>query len=258
MTPYPDQAAEAILANRPLPQAKLDDPDEIDAVATAITLRAAGPGADQLDEQFVIRLRRLLATEVADVPAASKLARRTLLVAASVAIAGLTATVAGRTIAAQQRRVSPSGRPRADLMPDNGQWTAVTAESEFTGSVYRFTSPSAVGFIVERGAAILAVSGICTHRGCLLQLDGAAGRLNCPCHRAAFSLDGTLISSDIRPAPDPLPQIATRRRHGQIELLLARPDIAAGAPTTGPTNAPNNASRLQLAQRGQPPRPATR
>jgi cytochrome b6-f complex iron-sulfur subunit len=125
MTSYADQAAEAILAHRPRPRAKRDDPDEIDAVATAITLRAPRPGADQLDEQFVIRLRRLLATEFADVPAAATLPRRTLFVAASVAIAGLTATGAGRTIAAQQRRVSPSGGPRADLIPDNGQWTAV-------------------------------------------------------------------------------------------------------------------------------------
>lgn len=240
MTSYADQVAEALLANQPLPKAKLDDPDEIDAVATAIALRAARPGADQLDEEFAVRLRRLLATEFAGEPAGSKLPRRTLLVAASVAIAGLTATVTGRTIAAQKRRVSPSRGPRADLIPDNGQWRAVIAESDLTGSVYRFTSPSAVGFIVEHGSAILAVSGICTHRGCLLQLDGAAGRLNCPCHRATFSLDGTLISSEIRPAPDPLPRIATRRRHGQIELLLARPDSAVGAPTTGPTNAPNN------------------
>ena len=239
-SPYADQAAQAILANRPLPHGKVDDPDEIDAVAIAITLRAARPGADQLDEEFVVRLRRLLASELADVTATSKLPRRTLLIAAGVSIAGVTATAAGRTIAAQKRQASPRGGPRAELMPDNGQWTPVIAEKEVTGSVYRFTSPSTVGFIVEDGAAILAVSGICTHRGCLLQLDRAAGRLTCPCHRAAFSLDGTLISSDVRPAPEPLPRIATRRRHGQIEVLVARPDFVAGARTTGSTNAPNN------------------
>ena len=76
MTSYADQAAEAILANQPLPRGRLDDPDEIDVVASAIALRAARPGADQLDEAFVVGLRRLLATELADVPAAPKLRRR--------------------------------------------------------------------------------------------------------------------------------------------------------------------------------------
>jgi Rieske Fe-S protein len=229
-----------MLANRPLPQAKLDDPDDVQAISTAIILRVARPGAGHVDEAFVAKLRRLLATECADAPAAPKVPRRTLLVAASVAAAGLTATVAGRTVLGPGHQISPRGQ-RADLVPDGGLWTPVIAESEVTaGSVHPFTSPSAVGFLVEHRGAVSAVSGICTHRGCLLQLDRATRRLSCPCHRAVFSLDGTLISSEIRPAPDPLPRMPTRRRDGQIELLLADPGVAMAPPTTESTNASNS------------------
>src|ERR1700730_3120457 len=217
---YADRAAEAMLANQQMPQAKVNDPDDLEAVSTAITLRAARPGADRVDETFVAMLRRRLATEFADVPAAPKLPRRTLLVAASVAVAGLTATVAGRSVVAPERQM-PAGGPTADLVPDGGHWPPVIAESELTdGSVHPFTSPSAVGFVVEHAGAVSAVSGICTHRGCLLQLDRAARRLNCPCHRAVFSFDGTLVSSEIRPAPERLPPMEGRRRAGQSGLLF--------------------------------------
>jgi hypothetical protein len=67
-------------------------------------------------QTFVAKLRRRLATEFADVPAAPKLPRRTLLVAASVAVAGLTAPVAGRSILAPECKMPPGG-PTADLVP---------------------------------------------------------------------------------------------------------------------------------------------
>src|SRR5689334_21405791 len=77
----PDRIAEAMLANRRIPRARLEDPDAAEVVSTAITLRAARTAADQVDEEFVTRLRLLLAAELAEVPAAPKLSRRTMIVA---------------------------------------------------------------------------------------------------------------------------------------------------------------------------------
>jgi cytochrome b6-f complex iron-sulfur subunit len=230
MKRYVNRAAKAMLADQPLPRARLDDPEEIEAVATAIALRAARPGAGRPDEEFVTRLSRLLAAEWADESLPNKLPRRAALVGAGAAVVGLTAALVGGTIVAPEPRVAHGYMPEPDLVPDGGQWTAVMAESELShGSVRRFSSQSAIGFVVEEGGAVTAVSGVCTHRGCILQVDPAGGRLNCPCHRAVFSLGGTLLSSEISPPPGPLPRIPTRRRDGHIELLLARSDGSSGS-----------------------------
>jgi hypothetical protein len=70
------RTAHAILADRRIPEGRLDDPDELAAVSTAITLRAARPGAGQVDSAFVLRLRRLLAAELAGAPPTAGTARR--------------------------------------------------------------------------------------------------------------------------------------------------------------------------------------
>jgi cytochrome b6-f complex iron-sulfur subunit len=237
---YSDRAVEATLAGRRIPKGRLEDPDEVDAVSTAITLRVARPGAGQVNGEFVIRLGRLLATEFAQVPAAPRLARRALLVAGGVGVAGLVGAVVDRTILGPDRQLSPRVEQAGNVVPDVGQWTAVLTESELTGgTVHRFTGPSTVGFIINDDRAVWAVSGICTHQGCLLQFDRPARCLRCPCHRAAFWLDGTLITSDIEPAPGPLPRLPARRRDGQIELLLPRPDVGVGHSTRESGDASN-------------------
>jgi hypothetical protein len=67
-----DRFAEATLANQRIPRARLDDSEAVAALSTAITLRAARPGSGQVNEEFVARLRRLLAEERAEVPRACR------------------------------------------------------------------------------------------------------------------------------------------------------------------------------------------
>jgi Rieske Fe-S protein len=67
--------------------------------------------------------------------------------------------------------------------------------------------------------AIAALSGVCTHLGCLLQLNAAARRLDCPCHSAAFSFDGSVLFKHMPDALPPLPLMESRIRNGQIEVL---------------------------------------
>jgi Rieske Fe-S protein len=53
-----------------------------------------------------------------------------------------------------------------------------------------------------------------------LQLNQPAGRLDCPCHRTAFGVDGRLMFSQLETPPSTLPQIKVRGRNGQVEAFL--------------------------------------
>jgi Rieske Fe-S protein len=216
---------EAVLAGESLPSARLE-PDEVEALRAAITLRAARPGADVPGEEFVTSLRRRLPSQAAadDSEAggsASRFGRRSLLIGAAGAVAaGVVGAVAERTLSSP----SPSPTPFAatgEVVPDNGQWVPVAIESDVAGGqVKRFATASTVGFVSERNGTLSAVSGSCTHQGCLLQLNQPAGRLDCPCHRTAFGVDGSVKFSQLETPPPTLPQIQVRSRNGQVEAFL--------------------------------------
>ncbi|MDQ6949221.1 MAG: Rieske (2Fe-2S) protein, partial [Actinomycetota bacterium] len=140
--------------------------------------------------------------------------------AAAAAAAGVVGAVAE-----SQLRPGPPTRPVAtgEIVPHDGQWVAVaSAEDLARGNVARFATATTVGFVTGRGEAVSAVSGSCTHQGCLLRLNEAAGRLDCPCHRTAFAFDGQVLFNQLETPPAPLPEIRVRNRDGQIEAFLPR------------------------------------
>jgi cytochrome b6-f complex iron-sulfur subunit len=217
-----DRMVEALLAGKPLPAGRLE-PDEVEALRAAIELRAARPGADLPEEEFVTGLRRRLASassaEADKSP--SGIRRRALLVGAGGAVA------AGVLGAVAESVLSSNSPPRlaatGEIVPENGQWVPVATASDVVGGqVKRFATASTVGFVTEHDGALSAVSGACTHQGCLLQLNQAAGRLDCPCHRTAFGVDGKLMFSQLETLPAALPQIQVRSRDGQVEAFLPR------------------------------------
>ena len=79
------------------------------------------------------------------------------------------------------------------------------------------------GFVVNDSGNLSAISGVCTHQGCLLRHNEAAGRLDCPCHRASFSLQGDVLQQQFRQPLPPLPHIQVRENNNQIEINDARP-----------------------------------
>jgi cytochrome b6-f complex iron-sulfur subunit len=217
-----DRMVEAVLAGESLPAGRLE-PDEVGALRAAIDLRAARPGADLPEEEFVTDLRRrLAATESGEVPSSAVgIPRRALLAGAVGAVAaGLVGAVAESTLrSSSPPRLAATG----EIVPDNGQWVPVGAAGEVAGGrVKRFATASTVGFVTEQDGTLSAVSGACTHQGCLLRLNQAAGRLDCPCHRTAFGVDGKLMFSQLATLPAALPQIQVRNRDGQIEAFLPR------------------------------------
>lgn len=204
-------------------------PEDVDEMRAAIELSSGRPGAALPSGEFVNELHQRLAAQLdddssVDVHAtAAPLSRRALIGGIGAAAA---AAAAGVVV---DRELLHSSTPAKvatsqELVPDEGVWHPVAAANDvLPGQVVRFTTASTVGFVVNDGGRLSAISGVCTHQGCLLRHNEAEGQLDCPCHRAAFSLQGKVLRHQF-PAPLPsLPQMQVRQRDGQIEINDARP-----------------------------------
>jgi Rieske Fe-S protein len=223
-----DRLAEAILAGERVPEGQLDQADAA-ALRAAIELRAARPGADSPSEAFVTDLRRQIsAAQAAGEPDENTTAagewsfgRRALLAAAGASVAaGVVGAVAEAALSGSGHATNAAtGR----IVPDDGEWVPVADDVALVdGQVQRFATPTTVGFVVNKGGVLSGVSGACSHQGCLLKLNQQAERLDCPCHRTSFGLDGSLLFYQLKQAPAPLPTIDVRRRDGRIEALLPK------------------------------------
>lgn len=223
-----DAYVEAVLEDRPLPRGRLDDPEDVDALRAAIELRAAAPGVDTPDGAFIAGLGARLSEGLSG-GAPSRLSegtrtarpagpsRRAFLAgAAAAALAGAGGVVLDRTVFAP----SSSSQAQAELAPHQGTWVPVAAETDLGATARAFTTGTVVGFVTDQAGAPVAVSGVCTHLGCLLRVNAPAGRLDCPCHQTAFSYDGRVISYELPAKPPPLPRIQARRQNGTIEVLV--------------------------------------
>jgi nitrite reductase/ring-hydroxylating ferredoxin subunit len=202
-------------------------PEDLDEIRAAIELAGGRPGATLPSSDFVNDLHHRLAEQLdADqstaAPTTRPLSRRAV-VGGLGAVAA--ATAAGVLI---DRELLPSSTtPKVaasqELVPDEGAWQPVAAISDVApGQVLRFTTASTVGFVVNDAGRLSAISGVCTHQGCLLRHNQAEGQLDCPCHRASFSLQGKVLHHQF-PAPlAALPHIQVREHDGQIEINGAR------------------------------------
>lgn len=189
---------------------------EMEALKAAAELLSARPGADLPQSVFVDRLRHQIQARMEPRHQAGGITRRSLLRTAGLAAAaGVAGAVVDRAIVSQ-----PSGQ-QATLTPDNGSWRPVARLADVpVGRAIRFSSGSVEGVLVNDRGTIRAVSAVCTHQGCVLQLDATAGRLRCPCHPTVFSLTGQLVSYSLPTPPRNLPALEARIRDGQIELLV--------------------------------------
>ena len=55
--------------------------------------------------------------------------------------------------------------------------------------------------IFNTGNGFLALSSVCTHRGCAVEYDHSSGNVPCPCHGSVFSTTGSVMNG---PAESPL------------------------------------------------------
>ena len=208
---------DAVLADRKIPDLPVDGPDDADALAMAIELRAARPGAGYPSETFVAELRQRLADQAAPVEPHATMSRRTALVGAAGAIAGAAAATVGLEALSTS---APSGGATLELA--DGQWVAIATTSDLDNAAIRaFTARGVNGYVSLMADGMpIAVSGACTHQGCLLRPNTTTDRLECPCHTTTFAPDGTLLSHQLPTAPPRLPLIHVRRSNDTIEALL--------------------------------------
>jgi len=210
-----DRQFDAVAEGRRLPEGRLDDPEDVDALRAAIELRGAVPAADLPSEAFVAGLRDRLAREAAPTVPVT-VSRRSLL-----ASAGAAGVAIDRAVLAPGP--ARPARVAGQLDPADGEWTAVASDAELAGgATQRFDAGGVIGFVSATDAGVVAVSAACTHQGCILQQNLAAGRLDCPCHRTAFGVDGRLLFSQLATQPAPLTRLQTRRRDGNVEVLVGR------------------------------------
>jgi nitrite reductase/ring-hydroxylating ferredoxin subunit len=207
---------EALLRDRRPPRAA-QDPDDLEALAAAIELSSARPQAGMPDPRFVERLEgRLRERTEGDFPVHRRVTRRGLLQAG-----GLAAAAAATGVAVDRTAFDHGSNPVAEeLAVNGGQWHPVVAADALpVGRAVRFSTGRVEGVVVNRGGGeFLALSAVCTHLGCILQLDPAEGRLDCPCHRAAFGFGGEVLFHQ-QPQPlRPLPRIPIRVRDGHVEV----------------------------------------
>jgi cytochrome b6-f complex iron-sulfur subunit len=212
---------EALVRDR-RPKAFRANAEEREAMRAAVELRSARveettPSAQFVDELHDQLRRQLVEKQPVKIP---RISRRQWLVEGAVAAsaAGVAVTI-DRTVF-----TSGGGEPRTaqpKLTPDNGTWHTVAERAALAGdTVTRFSTPGAVGFVATENGVLEAVSGVCSHQGCLLKFNEAARRLDCPCHRAAFSLTGEVLFSQLPTPPPPLPRLALRDEGGQVQVYV--------------------------------------
>jgi Rieske Fe-S protein len=216
--------SEAVADNEAIPAGPVDD-DEAAALRAAIELRSAQPAADLPAPEFVEGLRRRLG-ELESEGAPAPMGRRRFLAAAGAGAGAVAAGVAGvvvdRTLLHQPS--APEDAAPGPLEPAAGAWVRVAGTGEVAGRTVPFATGSMAGFVTERDGGLVAVSGACTHQGCLLRLNEADRRLDCPCHRTAFDAEGRLLFHQLAAAPRPLPRLQVRRNGDDVEVLLPEGD----------------------------------
>jgi len=193
----------------------------------SIQQAASSPDAAAPREEFVTGLHQRLRAEIesqtdsynTEQPAPSRPhphRRRVLQIAAGAT--GAAALFAAGDKVGQLRTPDSSG---GTLNPEAGRWTPVATQAEVTAHpAVTFSVANVDGVITTDTGRLAALSGICTHQGCLLRLDAAQRRLDCPCHATTFSLTGEVLHHALPKAPPPLPHLQVRERGDHIEVLL--------------------------------------
>jgi cytochrome b6-f complex iron-sulfur subunit len=155
-------------------------------------------------------------------PQSRPVSRRAVLTGLGALAAGVIAGVALDKGVTEQTAAQPYPDDNVPLVGQNGSWTHImSADALPEGAVKSFKSGAITGFVMRRNGKITALSGVCTHMGCLLEYKADTNGLVCPCHGATFDAEGKLRSYPNHynaKLPD-LPWLQVRRRGNSIEVF---------------------------------------
>jgi menaquinol-cytochrome c reductase iron-sulfur subunit len=120
-------------------------------------------------------------------------------------------TVAGGAgfLPAGKRDEFPPGKPvKVDLFADKKDaWNRVVQVK--VGSAW----------IVNEGGTLRAFSTVCPHLGCAIDFEGDAQKFQCPCHRSAFTKEGTVLGG---PSPRPLDELEVKQDGETVAVRYQR------------------------------------
>jgi nitrite reductase/ring-hydroxylating ferredoxin subunit len=211
------------LLRRRRPRPFAAGPGDEAELRTAVLLRAARPGGGAASEEFVAGLHRRLARELGEpAPAPGGNRRRFIQVSSAAAVAAAAGAGVEYLVTSEaEPAAAPQPPEETTLRPENGRWRAVVAAHDLPeGGVLPFDFGAVAGFVHRSGGQVQAVSATCTHLGCRLNLDAPARRLNCPCHRTSFAVDGVVLVHQLPVTPAPLPHLVVREAGGVVEVLV--------------------------------------
>ena len=180
----------------------------------------ARPGADFL-RSLEAQVASAVATERAGAAGGrrpARLSRGRFLRSAATFAGGVGLGIAGAEGAAAAQDAQ---RPHDLIVAGNERWYAIAREGEVPpGGMKAFSAGGLLGFLLNDGGRLHAVSAICTHMGCRLKPDGAEGAsFHCLCHGSRFSRRGEVKHGL---APSSLPAIAVRVEAGIVYALGTR------------------------------------
>lgn len=218
-------------------------PEEARTYQMAALFRAAAPDAAEPDPAFVKSLAQRLDAQRAQQSRRGLFgrerrgfSRRTILgTGAAAAAAALVGAAAGAFVESNASSTPPSST--IALVPEGeGIWVPVAqADAIPVGGVLRFNTDFIVGFIRHTSEGFTALSGACTHMGCLLMWNNTERTFDCPCHGGRFAENGASASSSpVRYRP--LPTIKTRIDSGQVWVYVVPPSSGAPQPQRTPTH----------------------
>ena len=152
-------------------------------------------------------------------------ALRTLVMIGGLAYAGALAAPAARFVtgpaeggggAGQPRwiRVArlgdlPQGEPKRLQVVGDERDAFTRVKDQILGSVW----------VVREGEKVRALSAICPHLGCAIDIGADKKSFACPCHTSRFALDG---AAETGPSPRGMDPLATRVQDGWVEVDYRR------------------------------------
>lgn len=115
----------------------------------------------------------------------------------------------------RQRERWVDAGPAAAVEPDRPLRIDITYQSADGWLLKRVRDAAYV--VSHDGKSFTVLSNICTHLACRVRWEEARGTFYCPCHDAAFDMDGEVTSG---PPPRPLDRIAHKIENGRIFIKV--------------------------------------
>ena len=114
-------------------------------------------------------------------------------------------------------------RGRLHVRAEHADWIdVVDAGAARHSKPVWFATPELVGYLTVAGLSVVAVVGVCSRCGCLLQLDPSAQSLRCPSAGTVYRPDGRVANPAGHYRPAPLPLLQARQAGRRFQVLVPR------------------------------------